>query len=126
MRMKRTCHALILLSALFSAAMARAQSSGTLTAPSALPSITAADKELWRTTLKRTVMRPPCCGACKLFTMSDARALWGYLTGENPTARGKTLWEIHAAKLLAEFSRENPERYKQLYGRLKLPKEGSL
>ena len=93
---------------------------------SVLPRLTESDKKIWKTTLKFTVMRPPCCGACGLFTMADARELWGYLTGEKPTARGEALWRSHAKKLLAEFSRESPDRYKKLYQGLKLPEENSL
>jgi len=85
-----------------------------------MPRLTEADKQTWRTTLKVTVMRPPCCGACGLFTMSDAKEIWGYLTGTRVTARGQELWRRHARKLLAEFSHENPERYKRLYAGLKI------
>jgi hypothetical protein len=88
-----------------------------------LPALTEADKEVWRTTLKLTVMRPPCCGACGLFTMKDARDLWGFLTGESPTARGEQLWRRHAKRLLKQFSQESPKRYAQLYQNLEIPQE---
>jgi len=79
------------------------------------PHLTEADKNIWRSTLKRTVMRPPCCGSCGLFTMADAGELWKFLTEEKTTERGEQLWRRHAKRLLTEFAQESPQRYAQLY-----------
>lgn len=80
-----------------------------------MPRLSDADKAIWQGCLKRTVMRPPCCGACPLFTLSDAKVLMGFLANENPADRGERLWKLHQKRLLKEFEKTAPTRYETLY-----------
>jgi hypothetical protein len=78
-----------------------------------------ADKDLWIRCIKKVRMRPPCCGACALFNEKDSKKVWEYLTSDDPSKRsGEYLeaWEVHKAKLLAEFKEASPARYVDLYG----------
>lgn len=79
--------------------------------------LTQQDRETWILAIKRVKMKPPCCGACKLLTQKDAKAIWEYLTTDSPEKKkaGEAVWLEHKAKLLGEFKYLNPQRYQALY-----------
>lgn len=60
-------------------------------------------------------MRPPCCNACSLFTLKDARALLSYLEGKTVDPAAEKLWVRHRQRLLQEFHKTDPKRYGVLY-----------
>ena len=86
--------------------------------PAAVP-LTPQDKEIWSDVLKKTVMQPPCCGACPIFTMADAKELRSFVIGQGGTPKAEKLWEIHHVKLLKNFRTLSPERFEALYSAYK-------
>jgi hypothetical protein len=104
--MKRFC-AIVVVSSLLAVPVLRAER---------LPRLTETDVATWKICLKQTLMKPPCCNACSLFTLEDARALLGYLRGAEDSARGQKLWTRHRERLLTEFQKIDPPRFAELYG----------
>jgi hypothetical protein len=61
----------------------------------------------WRREVMRVKNRPPCCGACPILSMEQARALWRFLVYDS--ARRKTginaaSWAEHRRGLIERFA----------------------
>ncbi|MCR4295776.1 MAG: hypothetical protein NUW21_09600 [Elusimicrobia bacterium] len=62
--------------------------------------------DAWRREVMRVKNRPPCCGACPVLSMVEARALWRFLAYDS--MRRKTgvraeAWARHRRKLIERF-----------------------
>lgn len=79
------------------------------------PVLSREDREAWILCLKRVKMKPPCCGACKIITDAGLKSLWNHLVSEKVSEKDASVWKSHKEKLLEEFKRLYPERYKALY-----------
>lgn len=62
--------------------------------------------DMWRREVMRVKNRPPCCGACPLISMADARALWGFLAYDSlrrKTGANAAPWAEHRRSLIERF-----------------------
>lgn len=64
--------------------------------------------DAWRKEVMRVKNRPPCCGACPVLTMEDAKALWKFLAYDS--VRRKTGpqapdWAAHRRELIERFEK---------------------
>lgn len=62
--------------------------------------------DAWRREVLRVKNRPPCCGACPLISMEDARALWRFLAYDSlrrKTGPNAAVWAEHRRRLIERF-----------------------
>ena len=90
--------------------------------PTELPikKLTADDREAWIEVIKRSMMKPGCCGTCTRFTIEEGREVWKYISAADEAARTpemRTQWFRHWRRLANEFLEHDPERFHQVYGR---------
>lgn len=82
--------------------------------------LTEADKKNWLVCIKKVKMKPPCCGACRIITNDEAKSIWNYLTRTTENHKSEKdfeAWLAHKKRLLEEFKKLSPERYRVLYGK---------
>jgi hypothetical protein len=82
------------------------------------PTLSVEDRKTWILCIKKVKMQPPCCGACKVMTTQEAKAIWKFLTGSAPRKeqeKNLEIWLVWKERLLEEFKNLSPERYKILY-----------
>lgn len=64
----------------------------------------------WRKEVMRVKNRPPCCGACPVLSMADARALWRFLAYDSQrrkTGPNAAAWAEHRRRLTERFAAES-------------------
>ena len=69
------------------------------------------DSGVWNRAIKRVITTPPCCGACPVLRMKDGSKIYGYVTGKDPNAEGRNLFEKHKDKILEAVKFIDPEEY---------------
>jgi hypothetical protein len=65
--------------------------------------------DAWRKEVMRVKNRPPCCGACPVLSMKDARALWAFLAYDSlrrKTGPQAAAWAAYRRDLLTRFESE--------------------
>lgn len=63
----------------------------------------------WRREVMRVKNRPPCCGACPILSMADARALWRFLAYDSQRRKAgasAAAWAEHRRRLTERFNAE--------------------
>jgi len=78
-----------------------------------------ADRALWMSAIKRSMMKPGCCGACAPFDIEDARLVWSYVTAggdETRSFESREAWFRHWRRLANEFAELDSQRFGALYG----------
>lgn len=64
----------------------------------------------WRREVMRVKNRPPCCGACPILSLADARALWRFLAYDSQvrkTGPNAASWAEHYRRLTERFNAES-------------------
>jgi hypothetical protein len=87
--------------------------------------LAADDRELWMSAIKRSMMKPGCCGACSRFGIEEATLAWKYVKASDPAARTQDetdAWLRHWRMLSNEFLEIDPGRFRILYGRWPEPR----
>lgn len=82
-----------------------------------------ATRDGWKRRVEEIRIRPPCCGACPVLSLKDARRLWRFLVYDSlrrKTGPAAPAWIRHRRVLLERFKTEHPERYRLLYGEAEL------
>lgn len=69
------------------------------------------DRAVWNKAVKRVVTTPPCCGACAVLRMDDAKKIYGYITHDDITSDGAELFERHKETILEAVKFFDQERY---------------
>lgn len=71
----------------------------------------AEDKAIWNKAVKRVVTTPPCCGACAVLRMDDAKKIYGFVTRDAVTPEGAELFERHKKTILDAVKFFDKDRY---------------
>lgn len=69
--------------------------------------------EEWERYVKRMMRKPGCS-----ITPAEGKKIWQFLVYDSQQRKmgeNKTKWDEHRKKLLAEFKKKYPERYKEIY-----------
>ncbi len=77
------------------------------------------DAKDWARYIKRMQMRPPCCNVCPVISLSDAKAIWRFLSYDSQvrkTGPNALSWEKHRLSLLQAYREKFPEKYQERYG----------
>ncbi len=69
------------------------------------------DRAIWNKAVKRVVTTPPCCGACSVLRMDDAKKIYSYVTNNQITPEGAALFEKHKEAILAAVKYYDQQRY---------------
>lgn len=62
----------------------------------------------WRREVMRVKSRPPCCGACPILSMADAKRLWEFLVYDSirrKTGANAAAWAAHRRALIERFEK---------------------
>lgn len=82
------------------------------------PWVLKAGKDIWKKYVKQMKMRPPCCGACPVMTLSESRDIWEFLVYDSIHRKTGVLgasWQKERRALLKKFSEQYPEKFKERY-----------
>lgn len=63
---------------------------------------------VWRKEVMRVKNRPPCCGACPVLSMEDAKKLWSFLAYDSlrrKTGLQAPEWAAHRRALIEKFDK---------------------
>lgn len=63
---------------------------------------------VWRREVMRVKNRPPCCGACPILSMAEARELWRFLVYDSvrrKTGPNAAAWAAHRRDLIERFKK---------------------
>jgi hypothetical protein len=74
------------------------------------PRLAVVGPDVWRREALRLKNRPPCCGACPILSMAQARALWKFFAYDSlrrKTGDAAPAWAARRRELIAEFDRLN-------------------
>lgn len=72
------------------------------------PQIAQVSRNGWKKRVDEIRLRPPCCGACPVLSMKDARALWRFLVYDSilrKTGPNADAWIRYRKELLARFQK---------------------
>lgn len=82
------------------------------------PLIARATRDGWRREIAAIHRRPPCCGACPVLTLDQARALWRFMVYDSlarKTGDNAEKWIAHRRSLMERFRALHPDRMETLY-----------
>ena len=71
------------------------------------------EADIWQRYVKR-MMSKPGCG----ITPEEGKAVWGFLvydSNQRKIGKNQAAWKAHRTKILEEFKKKHPARYKELY-----------
>jgi hypothetical protein len=74
----------------------------------ARPGLVAVEAGAWRREVMRVKNRPPCCGACPILSMADAKRLWSFLVYDSvrrKTGANAAAWAAHRRALVERFEK---------------------
>lgn len=93
------------------------------------PLLAEVSQDAWRKKVNEIRTKPPCCGACPVLSLQDARALWRFLVYDSlarKTGKNAGAWMRRRRSLLERFKREYPERFDKLYSKSENKKEEGI
>lgn len=70
------------------------------------PRLATVGPDVWRREVMRVKNRPPCCGACPVLSMADAKALWKFLAYDSvrrKTGASAAAWAARRRGLIERF-----------------------
>lgn len=77
------------------------------------PDLVQVSADGWKREVERIRRRPPCCGACPVLSLQDARALWKFLIYDSQARKtginAKPFLELRR-RLVREFDEKSKER----------------
>lgn len=82
------------------------------------PLVARATRDGWKREIAAVHRRPPCCGACPVLTLDQARALWRFMVYDSlarKTGVNAEKWIAHRRALVERFRRMHPGRTETLY-----------
>ena len=74
------------------------------------PRVAVVGPDVWRREALRIKNRPPCCGACPILSLEQARALWRFLAYDSvvrKTGANAAAWAAHRRELIEKFDALN-------------------
>lgn len=74
------------------------------------PGLIEAGPDLWRKEVMRVKNRPPCCGACPVLDMEEAKALWRFLAYDSlrrKTGANAEAWASRRRALIERFNTDH-------------------
>ncbi|OGS04314.1 MAG: hypothetical protein A3G41_06740 [Elusimicrobia bacterium RIFCSPLOWO2_12_FULL_59_9] len=82
------------------------------------PRILLATRDGWKKKVEEIRRRPPCCGACPVLSLQEAKALWKFLVYDSlarKTGPRSEAWSRHRMRLIELFRGRYPERFNEIY-----------
>ena len=90
------------------------------------PMLLQPSSNVWKKRVEAIRLRPPCCGACPVLGLKEARRLWEFLVYDSLVRKAGTnasVWIQHRQGLLRRFRKVYPKRFQELYSQMKKKEE---